>query len=144
MEAQVSLAGLVGFRDWAKFNMATQFAWKDRIGLIVSTKRGSIFTVCLARFILQHNKMKWLILSSWTTASWAFAPSNSLRSTGTALFSAPPAEETIVREAPGAGWVPDWEDRPGLPEEEFLKSDMSKADLSGMWECPLTRWDAEG
>jgi hypothetical protein len=45
------------------------------------------------------------------------------------------------RVAPDAGKVPDWEDRPGLSPEEFMESDMSKPDLSGMWECPLTRWD---
>lgn len=49
-----------------------------------------------------------------------------------------------VKEAPGAGWVPDWEDRKGLPESEFMKSDENQPDLSGMWECPLTRWDSEG
>jgi len=48
------------------------------------------------------------------------------------------------RVAPDAGWNPEWEDRPGLPEEAFLKPDESKPDLSGMWECPLTRWDAAG
>lgn len=50
---------------------------------------------------------------------------------------------TPTREAPGAGWEPDWEDRPGLSPEEFMKSDMSKPDLSGMWECPLTKWDSD-
>jgi len=25
-----------------------------------------------------------------------------------------------------------------------MKSDMNKDDLSGMWECPLTRWDSDG
>jgi hypothetical protein len=49
-----------------------------------------------------------------------------------------------TREAPNAGWVPEWEDRPGLTTAEFMESDMSKPDLSGMWECPLTRWDSEG
>jgi hypothetical protein len=46
--------------------------------------------------------------------------------------------------APDAGYVPEWEDRPGLTPEEFMESDMSKPDLSGMWECPLTRWDYKG
>jgi hypothetical protein len=59
-----------------------------------------------------------------------------------ALFSA--VEDAPTREAPGAGWVPDWEDRAGLSDEEFMKSDMTKPDLSGMWECPLTRWDSDG
>ncbi|KAG7351139.1 taurine catabolism dioxygenase TauD/TfdA family protein [Nitzschia inconspicua] len=48
-----------------------------------------------------------------------------------------------IREAPGAGWEPDWEDRPGLAPEEFMQSDMTKPDLSGMWECPLTRWSSD-
>lgn len=46
------------------------------------------------------------------------------------------------RKAPGAGYVPEWENRPGLAPEEFLASDMTKPDLGAdMWECPLTRWD---
>jgi len=53
-------------------------------------------------------------------------------------------DQAPVREAPGAGSEPAWENRPGLSPEEFMKSDMSKPDLSGMWECPLTRWDSEG
>jgi len=48
------------------------------------------------------------------------------------------------RVAPDSGYTPDWEDRPGLPVEEFIKSDESKPDLSGMWECPLTKWDSDG
>jgi len=48
------------------------------------------------------------------------------------------------REAPGAGWVPEWENRQGKSPDEFLKSDPSKPDLSEMWECPLTRWDHDG
>jgi hypothetical protein len=48
------------------------------------------------------------------------------------------------RVAPDAGYVPDWEDRAGLSPEEFMKSDMTKPDLSEMWECPLTLWDSEG
>lgn len=58
-----------------------------------------------------------------------------------ALFSAaaPPK-----REAPGAGYVPEWEGRESKKSpEEFLLSDMSKPDLSEMWECPLTRWDSD-
>mmetsp|Transcript_34792 Transcript_34792/g.68466 ORF Transcript_34792/g.68466 Transcript_34792/m.68466 type:complete len:475 (+) Transcript_34792:95-1519(+) len=50
------------------------------------------------------------------------------------------------RIAPDAGYNPTWveEGRPGLSPEEFLKSDTSKPDASGMWECPLTRWDSDG
>lgn len=55
------------------------------------------------------------------------------------LEEAPP-----TRVAPDAGYEPEWEDRPGLSPEEFMQSDMNKPDLSGMWECPLTRWDPEG
>ena len=72
------------------------------------------------------------------------------RETTTSLFSStldkPETAESAaapVREAPGAGWVPEWEDRPGLEPEEFMASDMSKPDLSGMWECPLTRWNSD-
>ena len=101
--------------------------------------------------------MKLVLLSSLGTAA-AFAPAGVSSTTRTSFSTASstastlslratiekPEEETIVREAPGAGWVPEWEDRPGLPQEEFLASDMTKPDLAGMWECPLTRWDAEG
>jgi hypothetical protein len=48
------------------------------------------------------------------------------------------------RSAPDAGWVPEWEDRQGLNSDEFMQSDASKPDRSGMWECPLTRWDSDG
>lgn len=48
------------------------------------------------------------------------------------------------RIAPDAGYEPEWENRPGLSPEEFMASDMSKPDASGMWECPLTRWDSDG
>lgn len=65
----------------------------------------------------------------------AFSPYVRLSST----VEAPPE-----RLAPDAGYVPEWEDRPGLSPEEFMESDMSKPDRSGMWECPLTRWDYEG
>lgn len=52
-------------------------------------------------------------------------------------------DEAPERTAPLAGYVPDWEDRSGLTEEEFMASDKSKPDLSEMWECPITRWDTE-
>jgi hypothetical protein len=61
--------------------------------------------------------------------------------TRSAIFS---TVEPPKREAPGAGWVPEWENREGLSPGEFIKSDMSKPDRSGMWECPLTRWDSDG
>ena len=59
-------------------------------------------------------------------------------------LSAATLDTPPTREPPGAGWEPEWENRPGLTPEEFMKSDMSKPDLSGMWECPLTRWNSEG
>lgn len=68
-----------------------------------------------------------------------FAPSSVNGPFMTQLASAVAPE----RVAPDAGYVPDWEDRPGLSPEEFMASDMSKPDLSGMWECPLTRWDSD-
>lgn len=58
-------------------------------------------------------------------------------------FGALQSTASPERVAPDAGYVPEWEDRPGLSPEEFMKSDESKPDLSGMWECPLTKWDFE-
>ena len=52
--------------------------------------------------------------------------------------------EPPERVAPDAGFMPEWEDRPGLTPEQYMSSDMSKPDLSEMWECPLTRWDSSG
>ena len=83
-----------------------------------------------------------IALVALPASSWAFTGINH----GRRVQSLSPlsAIEAPAREAPGAGWVPDWEGREGLTPEEFLASDMSKEDLSGMWECPLTRWDSEG
>lgn len=75
------------------------------------------------------------VVVSFAPHRQAFSPSSKLFSTVNA-----PTE----RVAPDAGYVPEWEDRPGLTPEEFLESDMDKPDRSGMWECPLTRWDSEG
>ena len=79
----------------------------------------------------------------------AFAPIanrnvGAISTTTSQLHSAVEAEAPVERNAPDAGYVPDWEDREGLSPEEFMKSDMSKPDLSGMWECPLTQWDTDG
>ncbi|KAL3816058.1 hypothetical protein ACHAXA_010363 [Cyclostephanos tholiformis] len=55
--------------------------------------------------------------------------------------STPPA-----RVSPDAGHVPDWEGRrnPTSPDE-FMNSDPTSPNVGEtMWECPLTRWDAEG
>lgn len=71
----------------------------------------------------------------------AFAPSAQSNRASIRLSSAVAPPE---RTAPSAGWVPAWEDRPGLSPEEFMQSDMSKPDRSEMWECPLTRWDSDG
>ena len=87
-------------------------------------------------------KLALVSAASLTTAT-AFAPSSS-KPRASAPLRATVESDAIVREAPGAGWVPDWEDRPGLPEAEFLASDMDKPDLAGMWECPLTKWDSAG
>jgi hypothetical protein len=57
----------------------------------------------------------------------------------TTIPEAPPE-----RTAPSAGYLPEWENRSGLPPAEFLASDMSKPDRSDMWECPLTLWDFDG
>lgn len=77
-------------------------------------------------------------------ASFAFTAPNVGRSSAVTKSSLFSTVEPPIRVAPDAGWEPDWEDREGLPQEKFLNSDMSKADISGMWECPLTRWDSEG
>lgn len=71
----------------------------------------------------------------------AFQPTVSKTPLHSALSST--TEAPPERVAPSAGWEPDWEDRPGKDPSEFLISDESKPDLSEMWECPLTRWDAK-
>jgi hypothetical protein len=83
---------------------------------------------------------------AFTASTAAFAPSfqHSTKSlSGSARFStaAPSPPEKV---APDAGWEPEWENRAGLPASEFIQSDMSKPDIAGMWECPLTRWDSDG
>lgn len=82
------------------------------------------------------------LLATLASTAYAFAPAPSARSltrlASTVERSAP------ERVAPDAGWEPEWEGRTGLSPEEFMRSDMSKPDLSGMWECPLTRWDSDG
>jgi hypothetical protein len=72
----------------------------------------------------------------------AFAPASQHRAAWTTDLSAVSVE--TKREAPDAGWTPEWENRPGLTREEFMESDMSEPDRAGMWECPLTRWDYDG
>jgi len=73
----------------------------------------------------------------------AFSPSTTSNARlGTSSLSS--TAEPPERLAPDAGYVPDWEDRSGLSPNKFMSSDMSKPDLSGMWECPLTRWDSDG
>jgi hypothetical protein len=89
-------------------------------------------------------KLSLALVAVTVTPSTAFTASSRVGSAigrGSLLFA---TVEPPLREAPSAGWVPEWEDREGLTPEEFLQSDMSKPDLSGMWECPLTRWDTEG
>jgi len=47
-----------------------------------------------------------------------------------------------ARTAPDAGYVPEWEGRKGLTEDEFLNSDPSMPDVGAdLLECPRTRWD---
>lgn len=84
--------------------------------------------------------MKLVIAASLLYSVAAFAPSRQ-SSFSTHLQSTLDAPE---RTAPDAGYTPEWEDREGLAPEEFIKSNMGKPDLAGMWECPLTRWDSEG
>lgn len=54
------------------------------------------------------------------------------------------SEAPPERSAPSAGFIPAWENRQGLSPEEFLASNMSKPDISGLWECPLTQWNSDG
>jgi len=83
-------------------------------------------------------------ITSWTSVSSAFlAPfTNKGRYSNSGIKS---TTESLSPErvAPDAGYIPEWENRgDGLSEEEFMKSDLSKPDLSEMWECPLTLWDS--
>ncbi|GMH89152.1 hypothetical protein TrST_g3314 [Triparma strigata] len=74
-----------------------------------------------------------------TVVSFSHTALTSRRLPASALSS------TLERVAPSAGVVPQWEEQQGLTEEEFMRSDMSKPDLSeSLLECPLTLWDAEG
>lgn len=82
-----------------------------------------------------------LALTSTAPAVFGFTPATGSQRVSSALSS---TVEPPQRIAPDAGYMPEWEDRKGLAPEEFMKSDMSKPDLAGMWECPLTRWDSEG
>lgn len=85
-----------------------------------------------------------LSLALAAPAAWAFSTARRRPVAPSPLHAATLEETAPVREAPGAGWEPDWEDRPGLTPEEFMRSDTARPDLSGMWECPLTRWDSDG
>lgn len=87
--------------------------------------------------------MKLIAAVSLLSSVTAFAPLRNQVSLSSRLYSTV-GIDAPERVAPGAGYVPEWENRPGLSPEEFMKSDMSKPDLSGMWECPLTRWDSNG
>ena len=81
-------------------------------------------------------------ISAMPASTYAFTPSSKgsfvSQSRLYSTMDPPP------RSAPDAAWVPDWEDRQGLSSDEFMQSDASKPDRSGMWECPLTRWDSDG
>jgi len=85
--------------------------------------------------------MKLFAAAAILSTAAAFAPSTQI-SFATRLQATVEAG-VPDRVAPDAGYTPEWEDRPGLSPEEFMKSDNSKSDLSGMWECPITRWDSK-
>jgi hypothetical protein len=85
--------------------------------------------------------MKLILAATLLSSVTAFSPNAQNQRLSSSLSSAVAPPE---RTAPSAGWMPDWEDRPGLSPEEFMESDMSKPDKSEMWECPLTRWDSDG
>lgn len=85
--------------------------------------------------------MKLILAATLLSSVTAFAPNAQNGRLSIRLSSAVAPPE---RTAPSAGWMPDWEDRPGLSPEEFMESDLTKPDKSEMWECPLTRWDSDG
>jgi len=93
-------------------------------------------------------KISAAIIATLATSSTAFTPPSipQQHSSTTKLYSTieKPTTQPPERTAPSAGYEPEWEDRTGLSPDEFMKSDMNKPDLSGMWECPLTLWDSEG
>jgi hypothetical protein len=86
--------------------------------------------------------MKLFVAAAILSTAAAFAPSKQI-SVATRLQATVESPGVPVRTAPDAGFSPEWEDRPGLSPEEYMKSDKSKSDLSGMWECPITRWDSK-
>ena len=71
----------------------------------------------------------------------AFAPISLQTPLSTRLASTVEKPVTPERTAPDSAYEPEWEGREGLSPEEFMQSDMSKPDIAGMWECPLTLWD---
>lgn len=85
-----------------------------------------------------------LVVVSALGLAQGFAPVSRTVTSSTSRLHSAVAPPPPQKEAPGAGWEPEWENRPGLTPEEYMESDMTKPDLSGMWECPLTRWDADG
>jgi len=85
-----------------------------------------------------------LFLATAALTIWnvnAFAPISHHLPSNTNLQSTAEPPERI---APDSGFKPEWENRPGKSPEDFQQTDMAKDDLSGMWECPLTRWDSDG
>ena len=89
--------------------------------------------------------MKFIIAATtWLSAANAFSPASHYHQSVPSSLTSLNAAIAPERVAPDAGYVPDWDNRTGKPPEEFMQSDMDKPDLSGMWECPLTRWDSEG
>ena len=92
-------------------------------------------------------KISATIIATLATSSTAFTPpSIPQQHSSSKLYSTieKPTTTQPERTAPSAGYEPEWEGRTGLSPDEFMKSDMNKPDLSGMWECPLTLWDSEG
>ncbi len=130
----------------------------------------SIAIACFTKLLFQlplshhqpHNMMKvnglllpLLLSSSTTTTTFGFTTTTTttrrhhdslagLRLHATTLQQPPETTTAPERSSPGAGYVPEWENRSGLTPAEFLNSNPNKPDLSvGMWECPLTRWNYE-
>lgn len=110
-----------------------------RLILNNNTLRPSLHIIVLIMKITSAAATALLLLASSASAFVTPSSRSIVTQLASSTISSPPE-----RIAPDAGWVPEWEGRTGLSPEEFVKSDMSKPDLSGMWECPLTRWNSDG
>jgi hypothetical protein len=98
----------------------------SKFGLVLNVVRVPHDTNLRCHYSKMHfiNLAVLLLSSGWASV---FCPSSMKTTRASSLFST--VEEAPVKEAPGAGWEPEWEGRTGLEPEEFMQSDMSKHDL---------------